>query len=98
MHAAKQPAGRHLVLYVVNAFPGRLGAWAIGTPKHEACEHLHDEAKAERASPNVSPSCAARNVLEERRVSCGTKSGAMVEPVREATHPVGSFCSIPFLN
>ena len=44
VHAAQQPAGRHLVLDVVDAFPGGLRAGAVGRPEDQAGDDLHEEA------------------------------------------------------
>ena len=98
MHAAQQPAGRHLVLDVVHAFPGGLAAGAVRRPQHQAGDDLHEEAKRERAAPDVAPPRPARNVLVQRIVHERAVAGAVIQPIEEAAHPTGILSATPARN
>ena len=98
VHAAQQPAGRHLVLDVVNAFPRRLRAGAVRRPQDQARHDLHEKAKAQRAAPYVPPPRTARNVLVQRGVGERPDTGAVIEPIEQATHPTGFLSAIPAWN
>ena len=98
VHAAQQPAARHLVLDVVDALPGGLRAGAVRGPQHHAGDDLHEEAEHQRAAPDVAPARAAGNVFVERVVHERAVAGAMVQPIEEAAHPIGILSAMPVRN
>ena len=83
---AQQPAPVHLILDVEDAFPSRMSAGAVGHPKKNAGDDLHEEREHQRAAPNVSPARAAGNPLVQRFMHEAAISRAMIQPVEQFSH------------
>jgi hypothetical protein len=79
--AAEQPAAGHLVLDVVDALPGGLGARRIARPEEEPRDHLREKREDQRAAPDIPPAGPAGHPLVEGLVNEGPVAGAVVEEV-----------------
>ena len=87
--AAEQPASGHLMLDVVDALPGRLGAGGIARPEYEPRDHLREKGEHERTAPDIPPAGAAGHPLVERLVDEGPVAGAVIEEVGQLAEESG---------
>ena len=77
----QQPAAGHLMLDVVDALPGGLGAGRIAGPQNQSRDHLRHEGKHQRAPPHIAPAGPARHAFVEGFMHKGPVAGAIVEKI-----------------
>src|ERR1043166_3145216 len=95
MEPAQKPAATHFVLDVINAFPRRLRARAVGHPQKNSRDELDEEREGERAAPDITPARSTRNIFEQRLSGQVNDPRAFVEPGNERFHATGIFSAWP---
>src|SRR3989442_11214429 len=96
VNAAQEPSASHLMLDVVNAFPGRLRTWAVCHPQEKAGDELDTQGEDQSAAPHVAPAGTARDVFVKRVANDSPIPNALIQPVLEPRdHARGIFLASP---